>query len=56
MTVLIGQAQNLLPGLKSGSLSAGSLTSLAAGFGSLTALARSRGATVEERNVPLPGG
>jgi hypothetical protein len=56
MTALIDRTQDLLPGLKSGSLSAGNLTALAAGLAGVTALAKQLGVNVKERNVPLPSG
>jgi hypothetical protein len=56
MTTLIRRAQDLLPGLKSGGLDAGNLTVLAAGLGTVTALAKKLGVNVEQRNAPLPDG
>ena len=56
MTAVIRRTENLLPGLKSGSLNTGNLTALAAGLGTLTALAKKLGVDVQERNAPLPGG
>ena len=56
MTTLIRRTEDLLPGLKSGSLNAGNLTALAAGLATVTALAKKLGVNVEQRNAPLPSG
>lgn len=56
MTKLIGQAQGLLPGLRSGTPSAGSIASLASGFEGITGLASQRGVIVREYSAPLPTG
>jgi len=56
MGTLTKQAQQLVPGLKDGNLSLGEIGALAAGLGSLTALANQLGVNVKERNVPSLGG
>jgi hypothetical protein len=54
---LTDRAQQLVPGFKDGKLNAGEIAALAAGLGSVTALAKQLGVPVPERSVPtLPGG
>ncbi|MCU0313673.1 MAG: hypothetical protein MUC84_06380 [Solirubrobacteraceae bacterium] len=54
---LTDKAQGLVPGFRDGKLSPGEIAALAAGLGSVTALARQLGVNVPERSVPsLPGG
>jgi hypothetical protein len=57
MGTLTEKAQGLVPGLKNGNFSVANIAALAAGLGSLTALANQLGVNVKERSVPaLPGG
>lgn len=57
MGTLTDTAKGLIPGLKNGNFSVANIAALAAGLGSLTALANQLGVNVKERNVPaLPGG